>query len=56
MTPDNFVVSDHPAVAPHRKGCLIEMVVASGIVGIATLLLIPAVNSSRNAARRAQFT
>jgi type II secretory pathway pseudopilin PulG len=49
-------LSDPPAAAPRRKGCLIEALVVAGLVGLGTMLLVPAMNSARTAARRAQFT
>ncbi len=47
---------DEPPVHPRRKGCVISAISAAGVVVIATLILLPAVNSARNAARASQLT
>ena len=56
MESDNFARTEGPESFRSRKGCLVESVVVFGIVGIGTMLVIPAVNSARNAARQSQFT
>ena len=47
---------DEPLAHPRRKGCVISAMSAAGVVVIATLILIPAVNSARNAARSSVLT
>ena len=55
MEPADLCLAEEPGFFRSRKGCWIETVVVLGIVGIGAMLLIPAVNSARMAARRAQF-
>ena len=45
-----------PPAHPRRKGCVISAISAAGVVMVATLILIPAVQSARDAARRSQLT
>ncbi len=47
---------DQDPTDPRRSGCLISAAVATGVIGVGLLLLIPAVNAAREAARRSQFT
>lgn len=45
-----------PPAQPRRKGCVISTITAIGVLGIGTLILLPAINSSRNAAMMSQMT
>jgi hypothetical protein len=47
---------EEPPANPRRKGCIISAVTSAGVVVIATLILLPAINASRTAARRSQLT
>ena len=40
-----------PPAHPRRKGCVISAISAAGVVVVAILILLPAVNAARNAAR-----
>ena len=45
-----------PPAQPRRKGCVISAITAVGVVGLGILILLPAVNAARNAARSSQMT
>jgi len=49
-------IPDEPSADPRRSYSLIGAVVVAGILGVGALLLVPAVNAAREAARASQFT
>lgn len=55
MTPHPLDPSHEPPASYRRGGALLNAVFAVGIVGAGLLMLLPAVNSARQAARASQL-
>ena len=51
--PDIRIDADPPS-SPRRGGCLVSAITLTGLAVVGTLLLVPAVQSARNAARASQ--
>ena len=47
---------EEPPAHPRRKRCVISAISAAGVVVLGVLILLPAVNAARDAARRSQLT